>query len=109
MQVLHATLPYVRQDVPVIAVFRALGFEDDRSILEHIVYDFDDTEMMEIPPPPPLMVHTSASPIRNKKFLPPKKFSPNSGLLWRHSQSALQIVRSSCPNSKKVTLLLLLL
>lgn len=48
MQVLHATLPYVRQDVPVIAVFRALGFEDDRSILEHIVYDFDDTEMMEM-------------------------------------------------------------
>ncbi|EGD81574.1 DNA-directed RNA polymerase II polypeptide [Salpingoeca rosetta] len=46
--VLHVTLPYVRQDVPVVVVFRALGFEDDRSILEHIIYDFNDMEMMEM-------------------------------------------------------------
>ncbi len=29
-------------------LFRALGFENDRSILEHIVYDFEDMEMMEM-------------------------------------------------------------
>ena len=29
-------------------VFRALGFVADRDILEHIVYDFDDPEMMEM-------------------------------------------------------------
>lgn len=34
---LEATLPYVKQDIPVILVFRALGFESDRDILDHIV------------------------------------------------------------------------
>ena len=42
-----AILPYVRQEIPVIIVFRALGFVSDRDILEHIIYDFEDPEMME--------------------------------------------------------------
>ena len=29
-------------------MFRALGFVSDRDILEHIIYDFDDPEMMEM-------------------------------------------------------------
>jgi hypothetical protein len=29
-------------------VFRALGFVADRDILEHIIYDFDDPELMEM-------------------------------------------------------------
>ena len=41
-------LPYIRQEIPVIIVFRALGFVSDRDILEHIIYDFDDPEMMEM-------------------------------------------------------------
>lgn len=44
---IRMTLPYVRVDIPVIVVFRALGFVADRDILEHVVYDFSDTEMME--------------------------------------------------------------
>jgi len=44
---IRVTLPYVRVDIPVIIVFRALGFVADRDVLEHIVYDFGDTEMME--------------------------------------------------------------
>jgi DNA-directed RNA polymerase II subunit RPB2 len=44
---IHATMPYIRNDIPVVVIFRALGFEADRSILEHIVYDFEDGEMME--------------------------------------------------------------
>lgn len=32
-------------------VFRALGFVADRDILEHIIYDFDDPEMMEMVKP----------------------------------------------------------
>ena len=43
-----AILPYVKQDTPIIIVFRALGFVSDRDILEHIVYDFEDPEMMEM-------------------------------------------------------------
>ena len=44
---IRMTLPYVRVDIPVIIVFRALGFVADRDILEHVVYDFSDTDMME--------------------------------------------------------------
>ena len=43
-----ATLPYIRQEIPIMVVFRALGFVSDRDILEHIIYDFDDQEMMEM-------------------------------------------------------------
>ena len=42
-----ATLPYIKQEVPIMIVFRALGFVSDRDILEHIIYDFNDMEMME--------------------------------------------------------------
>eukprot|EP00878_Enallax_costatus_P009529 GHUV01009957.1.p1 GENE.GHUV01009957.1~~GHUV01009957.1.p1 ORF type:complete len:1020 (+),score=255.55 GHUV01009957.1:227-3286(+) len=45
--VIRATIPYVKADVPVLVLFRALGTVSDRDILEHIVYDFNDHEMME--------------------------------------------------------------
>jgi len=44
---IRVTLPYVHTDIPVVIVFRALGFWADRDVLEHICYDFTDTEMME--------------------------------------------------------------
>ena len=44
---LEATLPYIRIDIPVIVVFRALGFTSDRFIMEHVVYNFDDADMLE--------------------------------------------------------------
>lgn len=47
-QKIIATIPYIRQEIPIMIVFRALGFVSDRDILEHIIYDFDDTEMMEM-------------------------------------------------------------
>lgn len=47
-KVLRATLPYIKEDIPVMIVFRALGFLSDREILQHICYDFQDTEMMEL-------------------------------------------------------------
>ncbi|KAL3864871.1 hypothetical protein ACJMK2_006521 [Sinanodonta woodiana] len=46
-----AILPYIKQEIPIIIVFRALGFVSDRDILEHIIYDFDDPEMMEMVKP----------------------------------------------------------
>uniref|UniRef100_A0A914XX00 DNA-directed RNA polymerase subunit beta n=1 Tax=Panagrolaimus superbus TaxID=310955 RepID=A0A914XX00_9BILA len=46
-----AILPYIKQEIPVMIVFRALGFVSDRDILEHIIYDFDDSEMMEMVKP----------------------------------------------------------
>jgi DNA-directed RNA polymerase beta subunit len=39
------------QAVPCVVVFRALGLEADRDILEHIVYDFNDADMVELMKP----------------------------------------------------------
>lgn len=46
-----ATIPYIKQEIPIMIVFRALGFVSDRDILEHIIYDFEDQEMMEMVKP----------------------------------------------------------
>ncbi|KAF0991385.1 hypothetical protein HZS_6904, partial [Henneguya salminicola] len=40
-------LPYIKQEIPIIVLFRALGFVSDSDILEHIIYDLADNEMME--------------------------------------------------------------
>lgn len=47
-QKIVAAMPYVNQEIPIMIVFRALGFVADRDILEHIIYDFDDPELMEM-------------------------------------------------------------
>jgi DNA-directed RNA polymerase II subunit RPB2 len=46
--VIHTSVPYVKTDIPIIIVFRALGIVSDRNILEHICYDFEDTQMLEM-------------------------------------------------------------
>jgi len=46
-----AILPYIKQEIPIMIVFRALGFVADRDILEHIIYDFGDPELMEMVKP----------------------------------------------------------
>ena len=46
--VIRATLPYIRDDIPIWVVFRALGITSDRDILEHICYDSSDTPMVEM-------------------------------------------------------------
>jgi len=40
-------MPYVMQDIPCVVVFRALGFQNDRQVLSHIVYDMADGDMVE--------------------------------------------------------------
>ncbi|KAJ3090337.1 DNA-dependent RNA polymerase II [Quaeritorhiza haematococci] len=47
-QFIRTTLPYIKTDIPVIVVFRALGIVADRDILEHICYDFNDHQMLEL-------------------------------------------------------------
>ncbi|CAE6412457.1 DNA-directed RNA polymerase II subunit B [Rhizoctonia solani AG-1 IB] len=46
--VIRASLPYIKNDIPIWVVFRALGVTSDRDILEHICYDRDDTSMLEM-------------------------------------------------------------
>lgn len=45
---LKATLPYIKEDIPIVIVFRALGVVPDGDILEHICYDADDWQMLEM-------------------------------------------------------------
>ncbi|EMC98989.1 hypothetical protein BAUCODRAFT_65631 [Baudoinia panamericana UAMH 10762] len=42
-----ATLPYIKSDIPLVAVFRALGIVSDEDILLHICKR-DDTQMLEM-------------------------------------------------------------
>ncbi|CAD5207207.1 unnamed protein product [Bursaphelenchus okinawaensis] len=46
-----AILPYIKQEIPVMIVFRALGFVSDLDILEHIIYEQNDPEMVEMVKP----------------------------------------------------------
>lgn len=47
-QPIIAILPYIKQEIPIVVVFRALGIVSDHAILEHITCDFDDLEFMEL-------------------------------------------------------------
>ncbi|KAG2318498.1 hypothetical protein Bca52824_011711 [Brassica carinata] len=47
-QYIRCTLPYIKAEIPIIIVFRALGFVADKDILERICYEFGDTQMMEL-------------------------------------------------------------
>jgi DNA-directed RNA polymerase II subunit RPB2 len=44
----YATLPYIKAEVPMAIVFRALGIVSDEEILSHVVYDRTDTQMLEL-------------------------------------------------------------
>jgi DNA-directed RNA polymerase II subunit RPB2 len=37
-----ATLPYIRIEIPIAILFRALGCVADKDILQRVVYDFND-------------------------------------------------------------------
>ncbi|KAF1985515.1 DNA-dependent RNA polymerase II RPB140 [Aulographum hederae CBS 113979] len=45
---IRSTLPYVKEDIPIGIVFRALGVVSDEDILNHICYDRNDTQMLEM-------------------------------------------------------------
>ena len=47
-QVIHARIPYIKKDIPIVILFRALGFVADRDILDHILFDYNDTSLLEL-------------------------------------------------------------
>jgi DNA-directed RNA polymerase II subunit RPB2 len=47
-QYIRCQLPYIKQDIPIFILFRALGIVSDRDILEHICHDFNDQPMLEL-------------------------------------------------------------
>lgn len=48
---IKTTLPYIRADIPIVVVFRALDIIPDKDILDHICYDRNDTELFEMMKP----------------------------------------------------------
>ncbi|KAI9840569.1 MAG: DNA-dependent RNA polymerase II [Thelocarpon superellum] len=47
-QTIKSTLPYVKSEIPIVIVFRALGVVSDEDILGQICYDRNDTPMLEM-------------------------------------------------------------
>ena len=47
-QTIKSSLPYIKADIPIAIVFRALGVVSDEDILNHICYDRNDTQMLEM-------------------------------------------------------------
>ncbi|KAG5914999.1 DNA-dependent RNA polymerase II [Claviceps capensis] len=47
-QTIHTTLPFVKSELPIAIVFRALGVVSDEDILNHICYDRNDSQMLEM-------------------------------------------------------------
>ena len=44
----RTTLPYIKDEIPIAIVFRALGIVSDEDILNHICYDRNDSQMLEM-------------------------------------------------------------
>lgn len=47
-QVIRARIPYIKKDIPIVILFRALGFVADRDILDHILFDYNDISTLEL-------------------------------------------------------------
>lgn len=47
-QLIRSSLPYIRDDIPIVVVFRAMGILADKDILEHICFDLNDHQMLEL-------------------------------------------------------------
>ena len=47
-QVIRVRIPYIKKDIPIVILFRALGFVADRDILDHILFDYNDTALLEL-------------------------------------------------------------
>lgn len=48
---IKSTLPYIKSDIPIVIVFRALGVVSDEDILNHVCYERNDTQMLEMMKP----------------------------------------------------------
>lgn len=45
-QPVRCSIPYIRDDIPLAVLFRALDVASDKDILEHVVFDLNDHEMV---------------------------------------------------------------
>ncbi|KAI9806392.1 MAG: DNA-dependent RNA polymerase II [Piccolia ochrophora] len=47
-QTIKSSLPYIKSEIPIAIVFRALGVVSDEDILNHVCYDRNDSQMLEM-------------------------------------------------------------
>ncbi|EPR80086.1 DNA-directed RNA polymerase II complex subunit Rpb2 [Spraguea lophii 42_110] len=45
---LRVSIPLIRQDIPIVILYRALGFTSDKEIIEHMAFDINDNEIVNI-------------------------------------------------------------
>ena len=43
-----ARIPYVKADIPIVILFRALGLENDKDIMDYIIFDENDNSFKEL-------------------------------------------------------------
>jgi DNA-directed RNA polymerase II subunit RPB2 len=43
-----ARIPYVKADIPIVILFRALGLESDKDIMDYIIFDENDNSFKEL-------------------------------------------------------------
>ena len=80
------SLPYIRMDIPIVVVFRALDIIPDKDILDHICYDRNDTELFEMLKP----CLEDAFPIQSRDVCPLLRHSRR--MLTRFVQVALDFI-----------------
>lgn len=47
-QCIRARIPYIKKDIPIVILFRALGLVADKDILDHIIFDYNDNSLIEL-------------------------------------------------------------
>ena len=47
-QAIRCRIPYIKKDISIVILFRALGIVSDKDILEHIIFDCSDKQKLEI-------------------------------------------------------------
>ena len=47
-QLIRCRIPYIKKDIDIVILFRALGFVSDKDVMEHIIFDHDDWQKIEL-------------------------------------------------------------
>jgi DNA-directed RNA polymerase II subunit RPB2 len=47
-QLIRCRIPYIKKDIDIVILFRALGFVSDKDVMEHIIFDHNDWQKLEL-------------------------------------------------------------
>lgn len=47
-QLIKCRIPYIKKDIDIVILFRALGFVSDKDVIEHIIFDDQDWQKLEL-------------------------------------------------------------